>query len=317
MKVLVAEPLGRAGLDLLEREHQVDVRTTMTRDEFLAALADYDALLVRSGVKVDAEAFAAGRRLVVVGRAGVGTDNIDLDAATRSGVAVVNAPTANTIAAAEHTLALIFALARHVPAADASLRRGEWRRADFVGRELNGTALGVVGLGKIGLAVADRARALGMALQGSDPYVAADVAGDHGIALAGLDDLLRNADVVTLHVPLVAATRGMIGARELALMKPDALLVNVARGGLVDEVALATALAQGRLGGAAVDVFEHEPPRDSPLIAAPNTILTPHLGASTAEAQERVSIEVVEQVLDLLAGRPAPNMVNAPPTRVE
>jgi D-3-phosphoglycerate dehydrogenase len=312
VRVLVAEPLGREGLELLGREHRVDARPDLTRDQFLAALPDYDALIVRSQVKVDAEAVAAGRRLVVVGRAGVGTDNIDLDAATRAGIAVVNAPTANTIAAAEHTMALILALARHVPGADASLRRGEWRRADFMGTELSGKTLGIIGLGKIGLAVASRARALDMQLLGCDPFVTADAAAAMGIALVELDQLLPRADVVTLHVPLSATTRSMLGDARLALLKPSALVINVARGGLVDEAALAAALLAGRLGGAAVDVYEHEPPRDSPLLGAPNTVLTPHLGASTAEAQAKASIEVVEQVLAVLAGRPAAHMVNRP-----
>lgn len=315
MKVLVAEPLGREGLDLLGREHEVDLRTNLTRAEFLAALPDYDALLVRSQVKVDAEAFAAGRQLIVVGRAGVGTDNIDLEAATRAGVAVVNAPTASTVAAAEHTLALILALARRIPDADASLRRGEWRRADFVGLELSARTLGIVGLGKIGLAVAARARAMEMVLLGSDPFVTVDAAAAQGIELVGLDELLRRADVVTLHVPLGPATQHMIGAAQLALMKPSALLVNVARGGLVDEQALADALHGGRLGGAAVDVYEREPVRDSALMGAPNTVLTPHLGASTIEAQEKVSLEVVGQVLDVLAGRTPAHMVNRPAKR--
>jgi D-3-phosphoglycerate dehydrogenase len=315
VRVLVAEPLGREGLELLRREHEVDERLNLTRDEFLAALPDYAGLLVRSQVKVDAEAFAAGSRLVVVGRAGVGTDNIDLDAATRAGVAVVNAPTANTIAAAELTLALIYALARNVAAADASLRRGEWRRADFVGTELAGKTLGIVGLGKIGLAVAARAQAMDMALLGNDPFVSPDVAENLRVRLVELDELLARSDVVTLHVPLSDATRGMIGAAQLALLKPSALLVNVARGGVVDEAALADALAARRLAGAAADVFEQEPPRDSPLLNAPNTVLTPHLGASTREAQDKVSIEVVEQLLDVLAGRPARFQVNRPLAR--
>jgi D-3-phosphoglycerate dehydrogenase len=310
VKVLVAEPLGQAGLDRLSREHQVDVRLKLARDEFLAALPDYDALIVRSQVQVDAAAMAAATRLKVVGRAGVGVDNIDVQAATGAGIAVVNAPTANTFAAAEHTLALILALARHVAAADASVRRGEWRRADFMGTEINGRTLGIVGLGRVGLAVADRARAFEMTLVGNDPLVSADVAAAHGLRLVELDELVRVADVVTLHVPLAAATRGLFDAGRLASMKPGALLVNVARGGIIDETALAEALASGRLGGAAIDVFEHEPVRDSPLLSAPNTVLTPHLGASTAEAQTRASLEVVEGVLDVLAGRPAAYQVN-------
>ena len=310
MRVLVAEPLGQAGLDRLSREHQVDVRLNLARADFLAALPDYDALIVRSQVQVDGAAIAAAARLKVVGRAGVGVDNIELGAATAAGIAVVNAPTANTIAAAEHTLALILALARHVAAADASVRRAEWRRADFMGAEIMGRTLGIVGLGRVGLAVANRARAFEMTLLGSDPLVSADAAAARGVRLVELDELLPAADVVTLHLPLAAATRGLFDAERLARMKPGALLVNVARGGIIDEAALAKALASGRLGGAAIDVFEHEPVRDSPLLSAPNTVLTPHLGASTAEAQAKASLEVVEGVLDVLAGRPATYQVN-------
>ena len=310
MRVLVAEPLGQAGIDRLGREHQVDLRLNLAREEFLVALPDYDALIVRSQVQVDAAAIAAGTRLKVIGRAGVGVDNIDLAAATAAGIAVVNAPTANTLAAAEHTMALILSLARHVAAADASLRRGEWRRADFIGTELSGKTLGIIGLGRVGLAVADRGRAFEMTLLGSDPITSAEVAAAHAVRQVDLDDLLRQSDVLTLHVPLAAATRGMLDAAQLATMKPTALLINVARGGIVDEAALADALASGRMGGAAIDVFEHEPIRDSPLLGAPNTVLTPHLGASTAEAQSKASMQVVEGVLALLAGQPATYQVN-------
>jgi D-3-phosphoglycerate dehydrogenase len=312
VRVLVAEPLADEGVELLREQHEVDVCTDLTRDQFLSALPSYDALVVRSQVKVDAEAFAAGSRLIVVGRAGVGVDNIDLDAATRAGVAVVNAPTANTIAAAEQTLALIYALARRIAAADASVRRGEWKRAAFMGQELRGRTLGIVGLGKIGLAVAERARAMEMELLGFDPYVSREAAAQRGITIADLDEIIERADVITLHVPLTPSTRGLIGAAQLERMKPTALLVNVARGGLIDEAALADALRAGRIGGAAVDVFEKEPPVGSPLLDAPNTVLTPHLGASTEEAQTKVAHEVVSQMLDLLAGRNARYVVNAP-----
>ena len=316
MRVLVAEPLSAAGIDLLSTEHEVDNRPGLARDELLHALPDYDALVVRSGVKVDAQAIDAGRRLKVIGRAGVGVDNIDVDAATAAGVVVVNAPTANTIAAAELTIGLIYALARNIAAADASLRRGEWRRADFMGMELRGKTLGIVGLGKIGLAIADRARAMEMELVGSDPFVAAEAAAEHGIELVELGELLRRSDVVTVHVPLNDATRGLIDERALRLMKPSAFVINVARGGVVDEKALAEALHAGRLAGAAMDVYESEPPRDSPLLSAPNTILTPHLGASTREAQAKAGVEVAQQVLDVLAGRPARYAVNSPPAGV-
>jgi D-3-phosphoglycerate dehydrogenase len=312
MRILVAEPLAREGVELLRAHHEVDERPGLSRDELCAAIAEYDALVVRSQVQVDRELIAAGRRLVVIGRAGVGVDNVDLDAATQAGITVVNAPTGNTIAAAEHTLALLFGLARRIAAADASVRRGEWKRSQFVGTELRGKVLGIVGLGKIGQAIAHRAGALEMTVIGVDPYVSAEQAALHGIELTELDELLRRADVITVHVPLGRSTRGLIGRDALAKMKPGALLLNVARGGVVDEVAVATALVEGQLGGAGIDVFEQEPPTGSPLLESPNTVLTPHLGASTEEAQVLVAEEVADQVLDVLAGRPARYAVNAP-----
>jgi len=312
MRILVAEPLARAGVELLRAHHDVDERPGLTRDALFAEIGGYDALIVRSQVQVDAGLIAAATRLVVVGRAGVGVDNVDLDAATRAGITVVNAPTGNTVAAAEHTLALLFGLARRIAAADASVRRGEWKRSQFTGVELRGKTLGIVGLGKIGQAIADRARALEMTVIGSDPYITAEQAALHGVELTEFDALIARADVVTVHVPLTRATRGFIGVEVLARMRPGALLLNVARGGVVDETAVAEALRSGRLGGAAIDVFETEPPAGSPLIDAPNTVLTPHLGASTEEAQVLVAEEVADQVLDVLAGRPARYAVNAP-----
>ncbi len=312
MRILVAEKLAPEGVGLLAAEHQVDERPGFSRGELLAALPDYEGLVVRSQVQVDAEAIASGRNLIVIGRAGVGVDNVDVDAATRAGITVVNAPTGNTVAAAEHTMALLLAVARHVAEADASVRRGEWRRGELLGVELRGRTLGIVGLGRIGLAVADRARAFEMAIVGSDPYVTAEAAAAHGIELVTFEAVLERADAVTLHVPLIDQTRGLIGAAELARMKPDAILVNAARGGLVDESALATALREGRLGGAGIDVYEREPPTGSPLLEAARTVLTPHLGASTAEAQALVAIEAAQQVLEVLAGRPARYAVNAP-----
>jgi D-3-phosphoglycerate dehydrogenase / 2-oxoglutarate reductase len=311
-RILVAEPLAPEGLQLLQAIHDVDVRTEMSRSEFLEALPDYEALIVRSQVQVDAEAIAAGSRLVVIGRAGVGVDNVDLDAATRAGITVINAPTANTIAAAEHTLALLYAVARRVAAADASVRRGEWKRSEFTGVELRGKTLGIVGLGKIGMAIAERARAMEMQILAHDPYVSTEVAANHGATLVEFAALLRASDVVSVHVPLTRSTKNLIGARELRAMPKGAILLNVARGGVVDEQALAEALRSGHIGGAGVDVFADEPPRDSPLLDAPNTVLTPHLGASTAEAQVRVAVEAAQQVLDVLEGRPARYAVNAP-----
>jgi len=312
VRILVAEPIAPEGVALLRAHHEVDERPGLTPAELCASLADYDALIVRSQVQVDAAVIAAGPRLQVIGRAGVGVDNVDLEAATRAGITVVNAPTGNTIAATEHTLALLYGVARKIAAADASVRRGEWQRTHFTGLELRGRTLGLVGLGKIGQAIAARARAMEMAVLASDPYVTAEQAAHHGAELVPFDDLLAQADVVSVHVPLSRATRGMIGAKELGRMKPGAILLNVARGGVVDEAAVAAALSAGTLAGAGIDVFEHEPPVDSPLLDAPNTLLTPHLGASTAEAQVAVAEEIADQVIDVLAGRSARYAVNAP-----
>ena len=312
MRVLVAEPVAQEGVELLRARHEVDERPGLSRDELCAILPDYDALVVRSQVQVDAELIAAAPRLMVIGRAGVGVDNVDLEAATRAGIVVVNAPTGNTIAAAEHTLALLYGIARRTAAADASVRRGEWQRAQFTGLELRGRTLGIVGLGKIGQAIAVRARAMEMTVLGVDPFISAEAAANHGVELVEFEAMLARADVVTVHVPLTRATRGLIGRDAIAKLRPGAIVLNVARGGVVDEAALADALRSGHLAGAGIDVFEHEPPTGSPLLDAPNTLLTPHLGASTAEAQILVSEEVAAQVLDVLDGRSARYAVNAP-----
>ena len=312
MRVLVAEEVAREGIDLLATRHDVDERIGCTREQLAAILPDYDALIVRSQVQVDADMIAAGSRLVVIGRAGVGVDNVDLEAATRAGITVVNAPTGNTIAAAEHTLALLYGVARRTAPADASLRRGEWRRAEFTGLELRGRTLGIIGLGKIGQAIADRARAMEMIVVGADPYVTAEQAAHHGVELMDMAMLLASVDVLTVHVPLTRATRNLIGKAEIAQLRPGAIVLNVARGGIVDEAAVADALASGHLAGAGFDVFETEPPTESPLLQAPNTLLTPHLGASTAEAQVLIAEEIAAQVLDVLEGRSARYAVNAP-----
>jgi len=312
MRILVAERIAPEGLARLRAAHDVDELVGRSPDEYRAVIADYDALVVRSQVQVDAPLLEAGIRLQVVGRAGVGVDNVDLEAATRAGITVVNAPTGNTIAAAEHTLALLLALARRIAPADASVRRGEWKRAQFQGVELRGRTLGIVGLGKIGMAIADRARGLEMAIVGVDPYVTSEQAAIHGVELVDLDALLARSDAVTVHVPLTRATRGLIGAAAIAKLRPGAFVLNVARGGIVDEAAVADALRSGHLGGAGIDVFDAEPPAGSPLLDAPNTVLTPHLGASTAEAQVAVAEEVADQVLEVLAGRSARYAVNAP-----
>src|SRR5450759_4459995 len=308
MKILVAEPLATQGIEILRAHHEVDEKIGLTPEELAGIIGEYDALLVRSQVKVTAEILAHATRLVVIGRAGVGVDNVDLEAATKAGVVVVNAPTGNTVSATEQTIALMLALARKTAAADSSMRKGEWKRSSFTGVELRGRTLGIIGLGKIGQAVADRARALEMNIIGYDPFVTAEQAALHGVTLADVDTIIEKADVITVHVPLNKATRGIIGPDNIGRLKPGVMLVNVARGGVYDEAAVAQALVDGKIAGAAFDVFEHEPPVDSPLLTAPNTVLTPHLGALTAEAQLRVA----EQVSDVLAGRSARYAVNAP-----
>ena len=316
-RILVVEPVADAAVDLLGRAHETVVRLGLGREELLGLLGardGWDAVIVRSQTRVDGELLAAAApRLGVVGVASVGIDRIDVEAATRAGVMVVNAPTGNTVAAAEHTLALMLALLRHVPAADASVRRGEWERARYTGRELRGKTLGVIGLGKIGKAVARRAAGFEMRVLASDPYLTEEQAAEHGARLVGLAELLHRSDVITVHTPLTAGTRGLLGRAQLEATKPGAFVLNVARGGIVDESALADALSSGQLAGAGVDVYASEPMApDNPLRTAPNVVLTPHLGASTAEAQDRVGLEMAEQVVMALTGVTPPYAVNAP-----
>ncbi|MFB7592514.1 hydroxyacid dehydrogenase [Streptomyces sp. NPDC056169] len=284
-----------------------DVRHVDGRDRpaLFAALSDADALIVRSGTRVDAEALDRAPRLRIVGRAGVGLDNVDTTAAAERGIIVVNAPDSNTVSVAELTVGLILASARHITAAARSLAAGEWRRADFTGLELAGRTVGIVGYGRVGRQVARRLAAFDMRILVHDPY--ADTAGDD-VHLAGLDELLATSDVVTLHLPKTPGTAGLIGARELSLMRPTAYLVNTARGGIVDETALVEALRKGHLAGAALDVYATEPPGASPLLALPNVLAIPHLGASTPDAQLRAGRDVVRKVLAELAplSTPAP-----------
>jgi D-3-phosphoglycerate dehydrogenase len=316
-RILVVEPVAQPGIDLLAAAHDTEVRLGLSRDEVLGLLGEgggWDALIVRSQTRVDADLLsAAAPRLSVVGVASVGIDRIEVDAATRAGVMIVNAPTGNTIAAAEHTMALMLALLRHVTDADASVRRGEWERGRYTGRELRGKTLGIIGLGKIGKAVARRATGFEMRVIASDPYLTEEQASEAGAKLVGMAELLHRSDVITVHTPLAPQTRGLIGRAQLEATKPGAFVLNVARGGIVDEHALADALASGQVGGAAVDVYSTEPiSADNPLRGAPNVLLTPHLGASTTEAQDRVGVEMAEQVMMALAGVTPPYAVNAP-----
>lgn len=302
-KIVVADPLSAAGLALL-REAGAEVVDLGAGDRarLLDLVADADALLVRSRTRVDAELLRAGRRLQVVGRAGIGVDNVDMATATELGILVVNAPTANLLSAVEHTFALLLALARNIPAADASLKAGEWKRSRFEGMELKDKTLGIVGLGRIGQQVAARARTFEMKVVAFDPYLAPEQGDRLGTELIDLDTLLATADVVTLHVPFTEETAGLLNAERLGRMKPGALLVNCSRGGVVDEAALLAALESGHLGGAALDVLAEEPPRDLALVRHPRVVATPHLGAQTAEAQERTATETAQTVLAALEG---------------
>ena len=313
MRVLVADPIAQEGLDLLrEGGADIDVRTGLTPAELEASIHDYDALIVRSETQVSAAVLASGKSLQIVGRAGIGVDNIDVDAATRQGVLVVNAPTSNSIAAAEHSLALMLSLARHVPRAHASLKGGRWSRSEFIGTELRGKSLGIIGLGRVGSEVARRAKAFEMRLIAHDPFVSTDYAGLLGVEIVSLDDLLQRADFITVHVPLTSGTESLIGPQQLAKVKPTVRIINAARGGIIDEQALYEAVESGRVAGAAIDVFSVEPALDSVLFKSDRIIVTPHLGASTAEAQTNVATEVAEQVLEVLNGGPARYAVNAP-----
>src|SRR6266508_389187 len=310
VRILIAEPLAEAGVELLRAHYEVDARAAMTREELLGEVAGADALVVRSATRVDAEVLEAGRNLKVVARAGIGLDNVDVAAATRLGVLVVNAPQSNVISAAEHTVALVLAQARNIPQAHARLREGHWERARFQGAELYGKTLGIVGLGRVGALVAQRLNAFGMRLLAYDPYVSRDRATQMGVELASLTEVLARSDIVTIHLPKTVETTGLIGERELAAMKPGARLVNTARGGIVDELALAKAVESGHLAGAAIDVFVEEPTTESPLFDVDEVVVTPHLGASTAEAQDKAGLAIAEQLLLALSGQFVPNAVN-------
>ena len=317
MKTLVTDPISEEGLDILREHAQVDIRLGLKPEELIAIIGDYEALVVRSQTQVPAEVIAAGKKLQVIARAGVGVDNIDVEEATRCGIIVVNAPTGNTISAAEHTIALMLALARHIPQANTRLKSGVWERSDFIGTEVRDKTLGIIGLGNVGSEVARRARGLEMKTIAHDPFVSIDYARNLQVELVPLDQLLREADFISLHLPLTAATRSLIGTRELALVKPTARIINTARGGLIDEAALARAVREKRLAGAAIDVFTTEPTTKSVLFTEDNIITTPHLGASTTEAQVTAAKDIARQIVDVFKGRPARYAVNAPFISVE
>ncbi|MGO8960384.1 MAG: phosphoglycerate dehydrogenase [Streptosporangiaceae bacterium] len=308
--VLVAEELSPAGIGLLEAAFEVRYTDGADRSRLLPALGDADAVIVRSATHIDAEAIERAPRLRVIARAGVGLDNVDVDAATKAGVMVVNAPASNVVSAAEHTVALLLALARNLPQAMAALKNGQWKRSAYTGVELQDKVVGILGLGRVGVLVAERLAAFGMTVIAYDPYAPPARSTQLGVRMTSLDEVLAEADFISVHLPKNADTVGLIGDRELHLVKPEMRIVNAARGGIVDEAALARALADGRVAGAALDVYSKEPCTDSPLFGLDNVVVTPHLGASTTEAQEKAGIQVARSVRLALDGEFVPDAVN-------
>ncbi len=302
-KILVADGLSPAGLELLGQAGEVVANPKITAAELMAALPEYDALVVRSRTRVTAQLLDCGQRLKVVGRAGVGVDNIDVAAAVARGVVVVNSPMAASVSVAEHTLALMLALARQVPAADASLKAGKWEKSAFMGGELSGKTLGLLGLGRIGALVANRAVAFGMSVLAYAPYLNETQVRERNAEPASFDQVLQQADYVSLHLPLTRETRGLVGARQFEMMKDGARVVCAARGGVLDEAALRAALDAGKLAGAALDVFEQEPPPPGSLAAHPKVVATPHIAAQTAEAQARAGLAIAEEIIAVLEGK--------------
>ncbi|EKU99600.1 D-3-phosphoglycerate dehydrogenase [Leptolyngbya sp. PCC 7375] len=315
-KVLVSDPIDQAGLDILAQVAQVDVKTKLPPEELVQIISNYDALMIRSGTKVTSEVIEAASQLKIIGRAGVGVDNIDVAAATRRGIVVVNSPEGNTIAAAEHALAMMLSLSRNIPEADKSVKESAWNRKQFTGVEVYKKILGVVGLGKIGSHVATVARSMGMTILAYDPFISKERAAELNCNLVDLDLLFQEADYITLHIPKTKETAHLINAEALAKMKPTTRIINCARGGIIDEAALYEALKNGVIAGAALDVYEAEPLGESALRElGKSVVLTPHLGASTTEAQINVAVDVAEQIRDVLLGLPARSAVNIPGLR--
>jgi D-3-phosphoglycerate dehydrogenase / 2-oxoglutarate reductase len=314
-KVLVSDKLSDAGLQILKAAQGivVDYKPGLSEDELAAAIGEYDGLVIRSGSKVTAKVIAKADNLRVIGRAGIGVDNVDVPAASRKGIVVMNTPTGNAVTTAEHALSLLLSLARKIPQATASMRSGKWEKTKFEGKEIAGKTLGIVGMGNIGRIVADRAQGLKLKVIAFDPVLNAEKAASLGIELVSIEQLITRSDLVTIHAPLTPETKDLFNKDAFAKMKKGVLLVNAARGGIVNELDLAEAIKEGKIAGAALDVFEQEPVNpDHPLLKLDNVICTPHLGASTAEAQERVALEIAEQVVDYLTKSAVRNAVNVP-----
>ena len=316
-KVLVADPLADAGVELLKEHCTVKVKPGLAEKQLIKELAGCEGMIVRSGTRVTDRVISSAKSLRIIARAGVGVDNIDLDAATRCGVVVSNSPRGNTLSAAEHTLSLMMSMMRNIPAADQSMRSGLWERKKFVGTEVYRKVLGVIGLGKVGFSVAERAVAMGMKVMAYDPFAGEELAQRIGVKLMGFTTVLKKADVLTFHLPRTDGTYHLISSKQFGMMKRGVRIVNCSRGGIIDEAALVRALKSGKVAQAALDVFENEPPRDSPLLGMTNVILTPHLGASTLEAQVNVALDVVHQIIDFFDGVPPRSALNMPSIKPE
>lgn len=314
IKVLISDSLSKEAVDILEREKEfkVDVNTKLTPDELKKVIKDYDALVVRSGTKVTKDVIAEADRLKIIGRAGVGLDNVDVDAASKKGIIVVNTPGGNTISTAEHTFSMMLSLSRNIPQADLSMKKGEWERKKFMGVELYGKVLGIIGLGRIGAEVAKRALSFEMKVLAYDPYLSVEKAKELGIEPSDLKTLLKESDYITVHTPLTDETKHVISKKEFDIMKKGVRVINCARGGIIDETALVEAIESGKVAGAALDVYEEEPPKDQKLLKLDKVVLTPHLGASTEEAQVNVAIDIANTVRDALLNRGVKNAVNMP-----
>ena len=311
-KVLVSDPLADEGIEILRGFCEVDINTGLSEDELIKIIGDYDGLLVRSGTEVTANVIEAAAKLKFIGRAGAGVDNIDTDAATQRGIIVANAPAGNTLAACEHTLAMMASLARKIPQATASVKRGEWKRSAFMGVELNEKTLGIVGFGRIGQELARRAIALDMKVVAYDPYINEERAKELGVEVMTLQQLFPVADFITVHTPLIKETKHLVNKKSIAVMKDGVRIINCARGGIINESDLYDAIVAGKVAGAALDVYENEPPKDSKIITLDEVITTPHLGASTVEAQLNVAVSVAKQCIEVLKGGSAKFVVNAP-----
>ena len=312
VKILVSDPISDQGIEILKKEFDVDIATGLPPAELIKRIGNYEALIVRSETQVTKDVINAGKKLKIIGRAGVGVDNIDVNAATEKGIIVVNAPEGNTISAAEHTIAMMMAMSRNIPQANASLKSKKWDRKKFMGVEVRGKVLGVVGLGRIGAEVAKRAQGMEMTVLAYDPFITQERAAELGVELTTVEDIVRRADYITVHTPLTKETKDLIGSKEFAIIKKGARLINCARGGIINEEALAEAVKAGTVSGAAIDVFVKEPPLDSPLLELDRVIVTPHLGASTEEAQINVAVSVAEQIVNALKGLPVKNAINMP-----